>query len=413
MKLLINNNLVSSFTELSLKELIFYIVFALHCLIGGAIAFWGIPFSPFYTSLLVLALIFLYPIKVDLILKFHVGLLLLIVVSALLNGSSIKDFIIGLRMPIISYTMYLVVDSFFNQRRHFVSFLKVVAFLQLPVVVFQLLAGDILIQVSSVPTAYHDIRYGTFFVKSDPIMSLFLVIMVVYILYRIKVKSKWDFVVLVSSSLTVVLASSRVIQLVLLFVLSYYFFINSNYKQKLYSIIVAVALLLIVFITGYNQIIFYQFNQLYANITGDQERQIRKFTEGEYARMGAIIYFLNEPLKLFGDGPGSHTNPLTGEMDLGLTGNNFKMYAEYGIVGLLYSLFGIILIVLAKLKRGIYSYFIILSVIGLTMTTDIYNHASLMFVFYLMIYIHQSIYSVEKNRFLVLKNKVYQRIFSG
>jgi len=371
------------------QEIVFFVVFALHCVIGGFITFWGIfPFRPYYTSIIVLGLVFIYRIRIDKILKFHLGFALIILISGLLNHSSLKSIFLGLRIPVISYTMYLVVDSFFKKTRSKISTaLKWIAFLQLPVVLAQFFFSTFLIGHTSILIAEHDIRFGTFFIKSDPIMSLYLISLVIYFLFKKENLSKIDVFITITSSLTIFLASTKVLQLILLIILCYYLFTFSTYKQIFYSFIIITLFVSIFISTGYSTKFIGSFENFYNNTFEKRKaEQISAFEKGNYARLGAILYFLNQPVKILGDGPARYTNPLEGEMDLGLTGNDFKMYAEYGLIGLIFSILGIFIIVFTKLKRGIYRYLLALCLIGLSMTSDIYNNASLMFVTYLFIY---------------------------
>ncbi|WP_340103277.1 hypothetical protein [Rhodohalobacter sp. 8-1] len=374
---------------MSIKTSLFYTVFTLHLLVGGFIAFTGIlPYRPFYSSIIVLALLPLFSLPINKITKFHLFYSALIIVSSIYNGGGLNSLIVGLRIPIISYTMYLVIDGYFkNSDGDLNSVIKWIALFQLPVVLFQFLFYPTLSGFSSIDIDFLDFRFGTFFVKSDPVMSTFLLLVIILILFAEKKFDKWNIIVLIASSLSIILADSRVSQLALFVVLGFFLIIHSTFKQKIYGLTSILIFFLIFSMAGYATQLQEQLIVIYNQITFQSGINMETFKTGGYSRGAAILYFLSEPLKVIGDGPGVYTNPLVGEMELGLNGEYLKAYAELGILGLLTSITGILVIIFSKLKQTSSSYLIVLIFLLLAITSDIYNDASLMFVFYLMVYI--------------------------
>lgn len=360
----------------------------LHLLIGGFLAFIGIvPYRPFYTSLLVLTFIPLYNIRIDRILKFHLFYIIIIVVSVILNGGGLYSLITGIRIPIISYTMYLVVDGYFKNRgKDLINVIKWLALIQLPVVLSQFLFYSSISKYSSSYIDILDFRFGTFFIKSDPVMSTFLLFTIILILFVERKFDKWNLLIVISCILTILIADSRVSQLGLFFVLGYFFFLHSTFKQKMYSFALLLLTISMLSTTGFLIQLQEQLTETYLQISLQSGTNMEKFMEGEYARGAAIVYFFNEPLKFLGDGPGYYTNPITNEMELGLKGEYLRVYAELGLVGLITSFVGFWIIVTSKSKNGVYRYLIFIIISLLAITSNIYNDASLMFVLYLMIY---------------------------
>ena len=371
-----------------IRRLLFYIALILHCVIGGSIAFVGIiPYRPFYVSLLVILSIIIYKIKIDNILKFHILFGILILISGFLNGSSIGSMVSALRLPIISQTMYLVVYGFLDNEKYNIEWLlKIIALIQLPVVIFQMVFYTSLSKLSAVETAYFDIRYGTFFVKSDPIMSTFLILLVIYLLYVKKEFNKLNILVILAACLSVFLADSRISQLTLLGVLGYYVLLNSTFQQKIGFSILISGVFVVFYFTGYASKLASQFGDIVGQLTFQRGVSMERFEEGKYARAAAILYFISEPLKLFGDGPGKYVNPLTGEMELGLQSQYLKSYAELGLSGMILSIVGIFVIVKSLLNRGFYRYIVIFTILALGVTSDLYNDSGLMFVLFLLIH---------------------------
>lgn len=389
-----------------LKTHLFYIVLILHCLVGGAIAFTGvIPFRPFFASLLVLLSVAIYKIKIDNILKFHTWFVFTILLSGIINGSSVNGMLMAMRVPVISYTMYLVVVGYLGKQKVDIEWLiKVIAIIQLPIIITQIILYEPLASLSAVYTSFNDIRYGTFFVKSDPTMSTFLILVVIYLLFVKKDFNKWNVIVILSACLSVFLASSRISQIALLMILGYYVFLNASFKQKAYAVPIIGLVLLAFSLTGYYSQLQFQLTQVWKQITFQQGVDYEAFREGGYARGATILYFLSEPLKILGDGPGQYVNPLANEMSLGLQGEYFKTYAELGLVGLLFSVGGIFIIVFSKLKKGFYRYLIVFTLLTLGITSDLYNDAGLMFIFYLMIYVILNSKKVSEKKFWLIKS---------
>jgi len=385
----------------------FYLILSLHMLIGGVIALSGIiSFRPYFTAIIILLSIFFYKIKIDGILKFHILFIIIIIFIGVFNSTSISQILIGLRIPIISYSMYLVVDGYLNVNVNKVEKLvMLIAFIQLPIVVIQFIFySPINSLITNYDIIFPDIRFGTFFVKSDPVMSTFLILVVIYLLFVRQKNNKWSLIVVISSCLSVLLADSRISQIVLLLILGYYFILGSTYKQKVYTVFGAGLIFIFFFFSDYFSHLLIQLGEVYQQITFQKGVDLETFKEGEYARGAAILYFLSEPLKLIGEGPGSYVNPLTNEMELGLHGEYFKMYAELGLVGVVTSLTGIMFIVFNKLKKGSYRYLIVITVIMLGITSDIYSDASLMFILYLMIYVIFKKQINHPTKFWIIRN---------
>ena len=370
-----------------IRKLLFFIALVLHCVIGGAIAFSGvISYRPFYVSLLILLLIVIYKIRIDNVLKFHIVFGIIIIISGCLNGSSFGNIISALRLPIFSQTMYLVVYGFLDKENYSLEWLlKSIALVQLPVVLFQMIFFSVLSDLSAIHTSYLDIRYGTFFVKSDSLMSTFLILLVIYLLYVKREFSRYNIMVIVTSCITIFLADSRISQISILGIVAYYVLVSSTIKQKIGFLVLVFVIFMSFFFTGYTNKLSNQFADTLEQITFQKGVSQRRFEEGEYARAAAILYFMSEPLKIFGDGPGKYVNPITGEMELGLQSQYLKSYAETGLVGMVLSIVGVFVIVLSLLGRGFYRYLVILTIIALGVTSDLYNDSGLMFIVFLFL----------------------------
>jgi len=268
--------------------------------------------------------------------------------------------------------------------------LKFLALIQLPIVIIQLLFYKQLMRLSAVAISFSDFRFGTFYVKGDPIMSTFLILLIIYLLFVKRKISLSDSAVVLTSIISTFIGSSRLSQMTLLLVVGYYFVLHSSAKQKAYSLIAAGAIFFAFYLGGYGGDFGESFTNAYKQATLQEGTDIGRFKNGQYSRGGAILYFLDQDLKVIGDGPGKHTNALEGELSLGLNGAYFKAYAELGIIGLLFLLIGIIIITREMIGKGPASNLIIITMLLFGVTQDLYNHADIMFVFYLFLFFIKS-----------------------
>jgi hypothetical protein len=72
-----------------------------------------------------------------------------------------------------------------------------------------------------------------------------------------------------------------------------------------------------------------------SNITTVIEQEVDEeiYLKGSNARGAAIYYYLNQPIKWLGDGPGSTYNTITRDRSIGGWGHIFTFYAEVGLIG--------------------------------------------------------------------------------
>jgi hypothetical protein len=74
------------------------------------------------------------------------------------------------------------------------------------------------------------------------------------------------------------------------------------------------------------------------------DARVQNFLAGEHARAGAIYYYLHQPIKWIGDGPGSAYDTATGQRSIGSWGHVFTFYAEVGLVGWLLSVLAFLIV---------------------------------------------------------------------
>ena len=124
---------------------------------------------------------------------------------------------------------------------------------------------------------------------------------------------------------------------------------------------------------------------VYVQATFQEEGNMEAFKSGEYSRNAAILYYLNQPLKWFGDGPGKYFDVAEREYVLGNRGQAFSFYAEVGIIGLIISyliLFQISRICPNKKIGNLYFF----SICMLSITSDILSDAGIILAYSIFIF---------------------------
>ncbi len=313
-------------------------------------------------------------------------LALIVVTSGIVNKSSITDILIFFRYIIIPYAMYYLVSLYINHNNviKVIKYSIILAMLQLPVVIIQRLFYDQLIPFSAVPISATDFMFGTFLVKDDPALSMFLIGVILFLLldrrnnYFIKRKhfiAAW-------LTITVLLSNAIITHFILIGIWGYYLLIRLSAKTILHVGVAGLIVMSVFFYSGYLQDWIRTLQGVSSPELLYMEGSEEKFLEGGYARGAAVLYYLNQPLKLLGDGPTKYYSPATGEFLLGNKGQLFVFYSEIGLFGLLVSYW--IFFRMARYKIGsspeiARPYF--LAIVILTVTTQAINSLGVIFAY--------------------------------
>lgn len=325
-----------------LQTLIFWISFVLLFVVGGGMAFIGIPFRPFIAALFAIFIFPFHRIKLNKVLFAFTLLFLVILFSGVLNHSSGIQLALFLRNLITCFLVYFIASGYLNKeevRERLVKWCTILGLTQLPIIIFQKVFYSQLIKISAVAISYWDIGSGTFFIKNDSSMSIFLIGLVIYHLFGAGAFKKNRTVKVVIFVLGIFAAGSRVSQLAILAIIAYFFFRNLRLKTVL-----SMSLIFLVMLFGLSKTVLFtefqsQLTLVFAKLdfSNIDARAMMKFQEGQYSRAAAVLYYLSEPLKFLGDGPSAYYDVLNREHLLGNTGHIFTFYSEVGIVGLIMS----------------------------------------------------------------------------
>ena len=320
-------------------KFIFYTDYILLFVLGGFLTLFGlIPFRPFYASFLVLFLVPVFGIRLDRVTRLFILFTLIIVISGIINGSSLSQIFMFLRFVIIPYAMYYLVRVFINHKnvKKIIRLSIAIGMIQLPVVVIQRLFHEQIIRHATVFIGPVDFYFGTFYLRDDSALSLFLMGLVIFLLFdrgnnyfiRHKLlKAAW-------LTITVLLANSIISHMLVAGIWAYFFLKAFSLKTILNVSVAGIIIIGFATYSGYRntwqELVVPAIDQVtFQRIEGES-----RFLEGNYARTAAVIYYLNQPIKIFGDGPSRYYNPSTREYVIGNMGQIFGFYAEIGLVGL-------------------------------------------------------------------------------
>lgn len=334
-----------------------------------------IPFRYAIVYLLPFFLIPMYGIRFDRVTKSFVLLALVIIISGIVNGSDIMEILIFFRYLIIPYSMYYLAIIYISGK-NIIKLIRIsifIAMIQLPVVIIQRLFYRQLIPLSAVDVDPVDFNFGTFFVKDDPAMSMFLIGVILFVLFDHKNNYfvKRRHLIAVWLTMTILLANAMITHIIIIGIWGYYLLRPISVKR--FSQVGAAGMIVVgtFYYSGYLDDWILRIKAVSTIEIVDIEKSEQLFFQGGYARVAAIIYYINQPLKILGDGPSKYWSPITGYI-LGNKGHAFTFYSEVGIIGLLLSYW--IFFQMTRWKRRSCSaiarpYFV--SMITLTVTTQV------------------------------------------
>lgn len=266
--------------------------------------------------------------------------------SAWKNNISTLQLIAFIRIPLVVYLVYNLVWYFLGSEARVEKVLRymyIIAALQLPVIIIQRIAYPWLPEWFKLNASLVDFGMGTF--SGDTPMAFALITLVILLLFNHQVnkivRRKW--LTAAWLSLTVLFSNSQIQQITI--VLVWIIYIISH--LRLINIIIGFTLTTFIFgvliIFSLSDLMTFPYLQntivKVTQITQvfDKNIDYEVFLSGGHDRVAAISYYLNQPVKWIGDGPGSVYNTATGQRKVGGWGHIFTFYAEVGLIGLVIS----------------------------------------------------------------------------
>lgn len=382
----------------------FYLIALTTFVFGGSIQFLFGVSNTILTFFLTALLFFTYTLYVLIkkrvvignIIYFSLLYCIVIVVTALIRQSSIILTLTYLIFPLLPLGIYLF--SFINYKEGFISFEKVfrfyiyIALIQMPIMLIQKNFFSFLIKFnnSGQIIEWFDFMFGSFFIKSDHSLGVFLLIIIALILYKensLKGIIKSPKLVIIYLGATLFLTESNISKLFLVILTSTFFIIPiyKKYSGTLKFKISVLFLAAIIIITGYSM----KEKQFIQNrLGGKLEKQLSidnaiKFYElGTAKRFQIILVAATQyKTKWIGDGPYSYFDIKTGKFK---KTRHFTQliwtYYDLGIIGLIvvfcyiYSLMGYL-----DIEKGIPFVFAISIFLFYSLYTTILSDIAIMF----------------------------------
>jgi hypothetical protein len=334
----------------------------------------------------------------------------MILLSAVINGSTPLQFLSFLRIPITAYLVYFLAAAYLTNRRRVLKVLRImviVGVVQLPVLILQRLSYPFLparLKFGSLTGQLAAIDFGMGTFNGDAVMSFFLISLLILILFwkgsREFVKRKW--LVAIWMTLTILVGNSQIQHLIVAGIWALFFLLHLRLKT-IVTVVVGVVVLASA-LTYFDQQGILTVSPVKHTLArasfvfsaSERQERIENFLNGKQARYGAIFYYLEEPVNWIGDGPGRYLNSITRERTRNW-GHVFTFYSEVGLIGLFLSLLIFFLIAFPiKIKKSVFRLriswvqtLIFLSIITLTMARYPMNTLGMIFTYCVVLISYQ------------------------
>ena len=340
--------------KVNLYSAVFWYVFIESYLIGRLLdvaTLGAYRTGPIFVLLAAIPILFHFALSNGKLLSITILMSGAITASFVINSSSFTQLIVFLRIPIISYLVYHVVNVYIRDAKRAKTVLRWMIFLavlQFPVLILQRIAYPYLparlkFSPLQAQTSLYDFGMGT--LNGDNAMTFFLIALTILLMFNKHNRffSRWKWPLIVWFSLTVFVGNSQVQHLTILVVWSAYILTHFRIRTLLLVALTVGAItgLLGIFLRA--ELLTFptiehtltRFAAIGTIFTGDVDQGA--FLSGNHARAAAIHYYITNPISWFGDGPGAYLNPITRERTVGNWGHLFTFYSEVGLVGWLFS----------------------------------------------------------------------------
>jgi hypothetical protein len=373
------------------KLIVFTLLFmALYCF-GFVISIvTNFTFRAALLSLLVVPLLLIYRIRPDKFLLLFALLVIVVLLSAILNGSSPTNVVLFLRIGVFAYLVYILVSITMTSEllKKIIKISVWISMIQLPIMLLQWQLYDKLPLRLRGPASLVDFGSGTFTYKTDYAMVFFLTILVVFLLFEEKrnffIKNRMFKVLWLS--LTILVANAQIMKIALILVWLIFLFNKVNIK-KIALIFIAVVLMSGVVLLLINQgLITEEITTFVENLTNPGD--VNTYLSGGYSRTAALKYLFGEGFSWLGAGPGAFSDPLTKTLFRGNTGHSFTFLSEIGLIGWLTSVIILFLIAFpihqGKIKINWTRILMFASIFLLSFTANVMNDISVFLFFCIM-----------------------------
>jgi hypothetical protein len=288
-------------------------------------------------SLIVFPLLLIFRTRINKVFFGYVGLFIIILLSGFVNHSSVLEIVLFFRILIFSYLVYWLVELYLRPSTitKVAKLCIIIAVIQLPIVLLQQALYSHLPSFVTWKSNETDFDFGTFNFKGDATMSLFLTLMVIFLLFDTKAKlyTKYKWLIVGWLTVTVFIAHSKIMQLGILLVWGVYLLNHLSIKQMVYGVIVALLIVSVLLAAGVLETTFHLLMESLLEIQNTDAGKESAFLSGRYGRGAAIAYYIERGILWLGDGPSKYQDVFTRTRFIGNTGHIFTFYSEIGLLG--------------------------------------------------------------------------------
>lgn len=260
------------------------------------------------------------------------GIIVLLYISIngiILNNSGILKTNIYLLFAFLPIAAILIIDCFLvNSKRKqlLINFLSLIAFIQLPILLIQKITYELFSNIRLGDKVVHEIdfSFGTFFMADDHALGFFLIC---FLLYSSKKYSRLKFLIILFLVTASILLTNSKTSYLLLFV-TYIYLILMKFKYRKALILLSIPFLALSVYISLKYVDFFEILHL-----NDAEYF---YEAGGASRQQIIFMLLKQGITLFGNGPYSYFNILTGSFE---GTENFSQwiwnYFDLGLIGVI------------------------------------------------------------------------------
>ncbi|WP_026813646.1 hypothetical protein [Arenibacter certesii] len=350
----------------SIYQLSFYLVTLITFVFGGSIQYLFGVSNTVLTFFITGCLFMVYGlyallklrVVVNRVVFIAIAYILLILLTAAIRNSSLILTITYLIFPLLPLAVYLF--SFINYKEEYISFQRIfrtffyIALIQLPVLLIQKNFYDVLIRFnnSTQKIEWYDFMFGTFFIKSDHSLGIFLLIVIAIILFKqekVKRIIKYRYASIVYLGITLFMTESNISKLILVIILSTIIIIPLYIKySKTLKFKIVVGLLVLAIVSAGYSVRNKDFIQ--KRLGGSLEQQFSLKNAERFYELGTakrfhivMVAYSKIKTKWIGDGPYSYFDIRTGKFKQTMHFTQLIWtYYDLGIFGLIV-VFGYIL----------------------------------------------------------------------
>jgi len=385
-------------------QLSFYVVILLTFLIGGFLQFF-IGVSNTGLTLLIVSILlvtyFIYAVikrKVvfNKILLWSLVYVLVIIFSAIVNKTNFISTIIYLLFPLLPLATFLFCyinykENYLNPRRIFKIF-YLIALIQLPIILIQNNFYEYLIDFnnSNQHVASFDFLFGSFFMKSDHSLGVFILCIITSILLNLRSKRKpvkYPVISVIYLGVTIFFTESNISKLFLCLLLASTIIIPIYQKHKKSLVLKLMAVLFGLFIVLFAYNLRGQefvkkklggvFETQYSIKTSSKQYELGTAKRGQIL----IVVFNKLDIKWIGEGPYSYFNILTGQFKKTIHFSQLIWtYFDLGLMGIMVVVgFLISILKYLEIDSGPPFYITLLVMLVYAFYTTIFSDVSIMF----------------------------------